>query len=77
LQRTIDQHHPILSVEIGDYNLPGVPCSADLIRSLVAMGYDAWQYRGGAFVEHRITDHYGYDNLIFMPRRQSARNVAA
>ncbi len=77
LRHTIEQHHPILSVEIGDYDLPGVPCSADLIRSLIALGYDAWQYHDGEFVEHRIADHYGYDNLIFVPHRQSAQNAAA
>jgi FkbM family methyltransferase len=76
LRCTIEQYHPILSLEIGDYNLPGVPCSADLIRSLVALGYDAWQYCGGEFVKHRMTNHYGYDNLIFMPSRQSAWNAA-
>ncbi|HEX2890277.1 FkbM family methyltransferase [Vineibacter terrae] len=77
LRRTIEKHHPILSLEIGDYNLPGVPRSADLIRSLLAMGYDAWQYRGGTFVEHHVVDHYGFDNLIFTPRRQSMQTAAA
>ncbi len=77
LRRTIEQYHPILSLEIGDYDLPGVPCSADLIQSLLAMGYDAWQYSGGGFVKHRMTDHYGYDNLIFVPSRQPAWNAAA
>jgi FkbM family methyltransferase len=72
LRSTIERYHPILSLEIGDYNLPGVPCSADLIQSLLALGYDAWQYSGGEFVKHRLTDRYGYDNLIFIPSRQSA-----
>ena len=72
LRRTIEQHHPILSLEIGDYNLPGVPSSAELIRSIVKQGYDAFEYRDGTFVEHRLADHYSYDNLIFMPSRPSA-----
>jgi FkbM family methyltransferase len=67
LRRTIEQHHPILSLEIGDYNLPGVPSSAELIHSIVEQGYDALEYRDGTFVEHRLADCYGYDNLIFMP----------
>jgi FkbM family methyltransferase len=72
LRRTIEQHHPILSLEIGDYNLPGVPSSAELIGSIVELGYDAWEYRGGTFVKHRLADRYGYDNLIFMPSRGAA-----
>ncbi|HKU95445.1 MAG TPA: FkbM family methyltransferase [Vineibacter sp.] len=69
LRRTIERYHPILSLEIGDYDLPDVPRSADLIRGLVELGYDVWQYQDGKRVEHRIADYYGYDNLIFMPRR--------
>src|SRR5262245_51324889 len=71
LARTIARHHPILSVEIGDYNLPGVPSSAELIRSLLAQGYDAWQYRDGRLERHHnIANCYGYDNLLFMPSDQ-------
>jgi hypothetical protein len=47
-----------LSLEIGDYNLPGVPSSAELIRSIVEQGYDAFEYRDGTFVEHHLADHY-------------------
>ena len=72
LRRTIEQHQPILSLEIGDYDLPGVPDSAELIRSIVEQGYDAFEYRDGTFVEHRLADRYGYDNLIFMPSRTTA-----
>ena len=67
LRRTIEQHHPILSLEIGDYNLPGVPSSAELIRSIIEQGYDAFEYRDGTLVKHRLANAYNYDNLIFMP----------
>jgi len=67
LRRTIEQHHPILSLEIGDYDLPGVPTSAELIRSIIEQGYDAFEYRDGTFVKHRLANSYNYDNLIFMP----------
>ena len=67
LRRTIEQHHPILSLEIGDYDLPGVPSSAELIRSIIEQGYDAFEYRDGTFVKHRLANSYNYDNLIFMP----------
>jgi FkbM family methyltransferase len=73
LRRTIAQHHPILSLEIGDYNLPGVPSSAELIRSIVEQGYDAFEYRDGTFARHRLADRYGYDNLIFMPSSSRSR----
>ena len=67
LRRTIEQHHPILSLEIGDYDLPGVPSSAELIRSIIEQGYDAFEYRDGTFAKHRLANSYDYDNLIFMP----------
>ena len=72
LRRTIEQHHPILSFEIGDYNLPDVPSSAELIRSVVEQGYDGFEYRDGTFVKRRLANRYGYDNLIFMPSRTGA-----
>jgi FkbM family methyltransferase len=72
LRRTIEQHRPILSLEVGDYNLPDVPSSTELIRRLVALGYDAWQYRDGEFIKHHIAARYGYDNLIFMPSDPSS-----
>jgi FkbM family methyltransferase len=67
LRCTIEQHHPILSLEVGDYNLPGVPSSAELIRSIIEQGYDAFEYRDGTLVKHRLANCYDYDNLIFMP----------
>lgn len=70
LARTIEQHHPILSLEVGDYNLPDVPTSAELVRSLLAQGYDALQYRDGRLEPHRLANAYGYDNLLFMPSGQ-------
>ncbi len=77
LRRTIERHHPILSLEVGDYNLPGVPCSADLVRSIVDLGYSVWQFRDGVFVEHRIADSYGYDNMFFVPSRHASWGLAA
>lgn len=72
LRRTIEQHHPILSLEVGDYDLPSVPSSAELIGSIVEQGYDAIEYRDGTFIKHRLANSYGYDNLIFTPRRTGA-----
>ncbi len=66
-RRTIERHHPLLSLEVGDYNLPGVPSSAELIRSIVELGYEPRQYHDGRFVPHCIADRYRYDNLIFVP----------
>jgi len=71
LARTIERHHPVLSLEVGDYNLPGVARSAELIRSIALLGYEPWQYREGKFVRHRIADDYTYDNLFFIPSNGS------
>ncbi len=67
LRRTLQRHRPIVSLEVGDYNLPGVPTSAELIRSVIDLGYQPWQYVDGRFVRHRMADGYQYDNLIFVP----------
>ncbi len=77
LRRTIERHRPILSVEVGDYYLPDVPSSAELVRSLLALQYTAWQFSDGKFVEHRVADRYRSDNIFFVPSRQSAWSLAA
>jgi FkbM family methyltransferase len=77
LRQTIERHRPILSVEVGDYNLPGVPSSAELVRSLLALDYAAWQYADGKFTEHRVADRYRSDNIFFVPSSQSAWSLAA
>jgi FkbM family methyltransferase len=77
LRGTIEKNRPILSVEVGDYNLPGVPSSAELVRSLLALGYAAWQYADGKFTEHRVAERYRSDNIFFVPSSQSAWSLAA
>jgi FkbM family methyltransferase len=67
LWRTIERHRPILSLEVGDYDLDGVPRSAELVRLLTTHGYSAWQYLERRFVEHRPAQFYKYDNLLFLP----------
>ena len=67
LRRTIERHHPLLSLQVGDYNLPGVPRSAELIRYIVEPDHEPWQYKDGKFVRHSIADWYGFDNLVFVP----------
>ncbi|HEX7008042.1 MAG TPA: FkbM family methyltransferase [Alphaproteobacteria bacterium] len=77
LKRTIERHRPIFSIEVGDYNLPGVPSSAELVGSLLDRGYTAWQYHDGEFGEHRIADRYRSDNIFFVPGRQPTWSLAA
>jgi FkbM family methyltransferase len=67
LRRTLERHRPLLSLEVGDYSLPGVPSSATLINSVTELGYQPWQYVEGAFVPHHVGSRYQYDNLIFVP----------
>lgn len=67
LRRTLERHRPILSLEVGDYDLAGVPRSAELVGLLTALGYSAWQYLDRRFVEHRLAQSYKYDNLLFLP----------
>jgi FkbM family methyltransferase len=67
LRRTIERHRPILSLEVGDYDIAGVPRSAELVGLLTALGYSAWQYLDRRFIEHRLEQSYKYDNLLFLP----------
>ena len=49
------------------------PFESDEFRSIVAQGYDAFEYRDGTFARHRLADRYVYDNLLFMPSTSRSR----
>ncbi|HUP88517.1 MAG TPA: FkbM family methyltransferase [Longimicrobiales bacterium] len=69
MHRVIDELRPVISLEVGDFDLPGVPPSRELIDALAARRYRVFEY--GTPSEplrlHAPRERYGYDNLVFVP----------
>jgi FkbM family methyltransferase len=69
MERLIACRPPKIIMEVGDYDLPGVASSAELVRRLVAHGYSAYEQLGGDLVPHVALTRYKYANLLFSRER--------
>ena len=58
---------PIISIEVGDMDIPGVPSSGELINFLVSKSYQPYEFLEGRFSVHQPKDRYTYDNILFIP----------
>jgi FkbM family methyltransferase len=69
MREVIARHKPILTVEVGDCDLPGVRPSSDVVALLLGCGYRAFEYGSleQSLRAHKVRERYEYDNLIFLP----------
>jgi FkbM family methyltransferase len=65
-ERTINQFHPRIIVEVGDFDLAGVVSSSELVRSLLALGYRAYECSQCDVSLHEPRATYDYGNLLFV-----------
>jgi FkbM family methyltransferase len=65
---TLSRFKPVLSVEVGDNDIEGVPLSKDIVRFLVHRGYQPFEYRDGSIVAHKTQERYDHGDLFFLPQ---------
>ena len=68
MERVLRESRPVVSLEVGDYDVAGARPSSDLVEHMIARDYEAFEYAGGEFREHRIRSRYAYTNILFVPR---------
>jgi FkbM family methyltransferase len=67
MEMTIEEYHPMISIEVGDINVKDGASSKKLINYLVERGYKSYQYRKGRIELHLIRpESYQYDNILFL-----------
>jgi FkbM family methyltransferase len=66
--KTLSTHRPIVTLEVGDFDVPGAPRSRELVLLMNDLHYHAYNVEGLELKPHRLLDRYNYDNLIFLPR---------
>ena len=66
MTETLEKFKPIISLEVGDHQLPGVSSSASLIQQMLELEYQAYEMQHRHLTKHEIRDKYSYDNLIFI-----------
>lgn len=64
-EQMIKDLQPIISIEVGGKN------SAKCIQYLTERGYQAYEYKEGHIIRHRLRDRYLYDNILFLPEKTS------
>jgi len=67
MSRILREIRPIISLEVGDMDLPGVLTSKELIIYLINKGYQAYDFNEESIIRHEIKDRYSYDNILFLP----------
>jgi FkbM family methyltransferase len=73
----IDERRPTVSLEVGDYGVPGVAPSRDVVDTMLGFGYQAFEF-GSAEVPllpHTPRERYDYDNLVFIPRGSGSNGL--
>jgi FkbM family methyltransferase len=67
MEDTLAECKPVVSLEVGDMNVPGAPRSRDTISHLLERGYHAYEYRDGRIVPHQLSEKYAYADILFLP----------
>ena len=68
MKHTVEQYRPLISVEVGDFDLPSAPPSRAVVDLLVEHGYQVLECIGGDVRPHAPRERYAYENLLFVPR---------
>jgi len=68
MQQTIEKFHPIITIEVGDFDIEGIPTSRTLVEYLIDKGYQPYEYKEGKIFRHIPKDKYSYENILFLPK---------
>jgi FkbM family methyltransferase len=69
MERILREGAPLVTIEVGDYEVSGSRSSRDCISLLESLGYAAFERADGRVVPHRPRGRYEYGNLHFRKRR--------
>ena len=68
IEDTLKRCRPLISVEVGDMEIDGIPASKDIVRFLMEKGYQPYEHSSGSIVKHRPKERYEYDDILFLPQ---------
>ena len=67
MTNVLEGARPVVSVEVGDMDIDGVPGSRELIEFLKTKDYRAYEFKDRGISVHQVKDRYTYDNILFVP----------
>ncbi|MCQ4079692.1 FkbM family methyltransferase [Streptomyces sp. RB6PN25] len=62
---------PIVSLEVGDMDVPGAARSRLLVEHIMSFGYRAFELHNGRAAPHQLREEYGYENIVFAPSERA------
>jgi FkbM family methyltransferase len=68
-EEVLKEIRPAISLEVGDYAVPGVASSSMIVQHLTERGYVPHEWREGALRRHEARSSYAYGNLLFLPEK--------
>ncbi len=68
MRTTLSTRRPLVTVEVGDFDVQGATASTEIVDLLRAFEYDVVEYDGRELVGHCARERYAYENLLFVPR---------
>jgi FkbM family methyltransferase len=60
----LSARRPMVTIEVGDFEIAGAARSRALLDHVIALGYAPLEYRDGQIATHVLKDTYGYDNIL-------------
>lgn len=66
--KTLRNYEPNIIIELGDFEIHGVPESKEIITWLQHVNYSPYEVRNGEIVPHVIRAQYEYSNLLFVAK---------
>jgi FkbM family methyltransferase len=67
MEETLNRCRPLISVEVGDMDIDGVPPSKDIVLFLTERGYQSYEYSSGSIVKHLPKERYEHGDILFLP----------
>lgn len=67
MHQLLTYDRPAISIEVGDFDLEGVPTSAELLSSIIEYGYQPFEFTE-EIKPHELRQHYSYNNILLMPK---------
>jgi FkbM family methyltransferase len=66
----LTKSRPMVSIEVGDFDLKGVCLSVELLQSVMDYGYLPFCLDSAAIRLHQLRESYDYDNILLVPEEQ-------
>jgi len=73
MTKTIEQHHPIIVMEVGDLQVTGAAQSNELVQFLTDRHYDVFSWVDGRLSQQTAEVGYAPGNRLFVPRTGRSR----